>query len=67
MTIAIDTLRLEDPSTLFETHALGTLKRGKLLKPNRTHIVLAVGGKVDQIRVRLYCELSTYGRLGRSR
>ena len=67
ITITMDTLRLEDPSTLFETQALGTVRREELLKLNRTHMVLAMGKNIDQVRAMLCRVLSTHGRLGRFR
>lgn len=59
MTIAMETLRLEDPSTLFETHALGMFRQEELRVPNRPHIVLAKGGAIDQISaISMYCALT---------
>ena len=55
MTIAMETLRLDDPSTLFETHALEIFRRVKLCEPNRAHIVLAVVGMIDQVCTKLRC------------
>ena len=49
ITIAMDTLRLEDPSTLFETHALKNSRREKLRELIRAHIVFAESGTVYQI------------------
>ena len=50
MTIAMDTLRFEDPSTLLETHALDVFRQEKVRESNdRAHIVLATGRMVYQI------------------
>lgn len=65
--MARDTLRLEDPSTLFETHALGTIRWEKLSGQNYAHIVLAADGETGQIRAEPEAVLGTYGRLGKSR
>ena len=44
--IAMDTPRLEDPSMLFETHALGvTSEKSESPELNKAHIVLAAGGQ----------------------
>lgn len=63
MTMAIDTLRLEEPSTLFDTQALENIRRQGLFESSGIHIVLATGEIISQVTpIRLYCCILTDNR-----